>query len=195
MTRTRPSVSRREYLKTTAVATVGAVGIAGCTGDDTTGTLATRVTDQPGDIGDFESCIVTIAGIWLGPAGAADATEEDSEEREYYEFDTSQQADLVELQDETTQLIDERALPVAAYEFLQLDIDATEGTLESGDTATVETPGEAPLTFNREFEIRENTRTSFTADFTPVRQGQTETYILQPVPDGIRVEYDESEPA
>jgi hypothetical protein len=40
-----------------------------------TGTLATQVTDQPGDIADFESCIVTIEGIWLKPI---DGTETES---------------------------------------------------------------------------------------------------------------------
>jgi hypothetical protein len=31
----------------------------------------------------------------------------------------------------------------------------------------------------------------FTADFTPVKRGQTGSYVLQPVPDGITVEYEE----
>mgnify|MGYP006919956659 CR=1 FL=1 len=35
-------------------------------------------------------------------------------------------------------------------------------------------------------------RTVFTADFTPVKRGQTGSYVLQPVPDGITVEYEES---
>ena len=66
-----------------------------------------------------------------------------------------------------------------------------DATLEDGSSATVEVPGEAPLTFNKRFEIRENTRTVFTADFTPVRRGQTDEYLLQPVPQGINVEYED----
>jgi hypothetical protein len=54
-------------------------------------------------------------------------------------------------------------------------------------------PGEAPMTFNQSFEIRENTRTTFTADFTPVKRGQAGGYVLQPVPQGITVEYEDSE--
>lgn len=157
------------------------------------GTLATHVTDQPGDIADFDSCVITIAGIWLGPEDAEAGTEEDEEPggREYYEYEEPEEADLVTLQGEETQLIDERDLSTATYQFLQLDVAGVEATLADGSSATVEVPGNAPLTFNQEFEIREDTRTSFTADFTPVQRGGTGTYNLQPVPDGITVEYEE----
>ncbi|QZA88198.1 DUF4382 domain-containing protein [Salinarchaeum sp. IM2453] len=188
------SASRRTYLIATSTA-AGMASLAGCFGDDATGTLATQVTDQPGDIADFASCIVTIVGMWLGPE-EAEAGDEDNEEpanREYYEYDEAQQADLVELQDETTQLIDERELNVATYDFLQLDIDEIDATLEDGSDATVEVPGEAPLTFNQSFEIREDTRTVFTGDFTPVKRREADGYVLQPVADGITVEYEDEE--
>ena len=211
------AVSRRTYLQTTGAAALGAVGLAGCVGT-ATGTLATRVTDQPADIGDFESLVVTIEGIWLGPEGAesgaaenetddGDATDDggdgddnatddggDGDEpagREYREFDEPQEADLVELQNGETQLIDERELSVGTYQFLQLDVSNVDGTLEGGDEAEIDLPGNAPLTFNESFEVRENTRTSFTADFAPVRRGNG-TYLLRPVPRGIEVTYEES---
>jgi len=70
-------VNRRSYLKQAGVA-VAAGLFAGCSGitnsDDsekTYGTLATSVTDQPTDIDDFESCVVTLQGIWIKPDGAA----------------------------------------------------------------------------------------------------------------------------
>ncbi|WP_280536648.1 DUF4382 domain-containing protein [Halopenitus sp. POP-27] len=203
-------MDRRTYL--TGAATAGTIGFAGCLGGGETGTLAAQVTDQPGDIADFESCVVTIVGMWLGTedagtedagtedagtedAGTEDAgTEADADEesgREYYEFDEPQEADLVDLQGDSTQLVDEREIDVATYEFLQLDTDGVDATLDGGDSTTVEVPGEAPLTFNREFEIRADARTVFTADFTPVRRGQTDEYLLQPVPDGITVEYED----
>lgn len=226
------SIDRRSYLQATGAATLGTVGLAGCVGQ-AAGRLATRVTDQPADIGDFESLVVTIDGIWLGPEGAEsgaddqteagedtdaddgesdDAGDEDEGDgddgndaddgdgeadddepsgREYYEFEEPQRADLVELQGEETQLVDERDLDVATYRFLQLHVSDVDGTLEGGDEATVDLPGAAPLTFNQEFEIREDTRTSFTADFAPVRRGRTETYVLRPVPQGIAVSYDD----
>ena len=186
-------IDRRTYLAATGVAAASTVGLAGCIGGGSTGTLATQVTDQPGDIADFESCVVTIVGMWLGPEDAQDGDEDDGEstEREYYEYDEPQEADLVDLQGENTSLVDERELETATHAFLQLDTDGIDATLEDGSSATVETPGEAPLTFNQEFEIREDTRTVFTADFTPVKRGQTGSYVLQPVPDGITVEYEE----
>jgi len=191
-------LGRRGYLQATGVAALGTVGLAGCVGR-ATGTLATHVTDQPADIGDFESLLVTIEGVWLGPEGAlsgaedgdddeemdndeeaGDTDEEDGDEtddetepagREYHEFDEPETADLVQLQGEETQLIDERELSVTSYQFLQLNVSDVDGTLEDGSEASVDLPGNAPLTFNEEFEIREDTRTSFTADFAPVRRG------------------------
>lgn len=212
-------IRRRTYLKASGVLAVATGGLAGCVGR-ASGTLATSVTDQPVDIGDFESLVVTIEGIWLGPEGAVsgqedpddegdeddgtdgdgDDADEDEEEstvepagREYHEFDEPQQADLVELQGEETQLIDERELDVGEYEFLQLRVSDVEGTLVDGGEATVDTPGNAPLTFNEPFEIRENTRTAFTADFAPVRQGRTGRYLLRPVPEGIDVSYHDAD--
>lgn len=186
-------LGRRTYIATVGVTAAGMIGLAGCTGDASTGTLATQVTDQPGDIADFESCVITIVGMWLG-SDDAEAGEEEGEEpngREYYEYDDPQEADLVELQDGNMQLVDERQLDVSTYEFLQLDTDGIDAALEDGSSATVEVPGDAPLTFNQEFEVRENTPTVFTADFTPVKRGQTGRYVLQPVPDGITVDYEE----
>lgn len=175
---------------------MGITALAGCVGDDDgTGVLTTYVTDQPGDIADFESCVVTITGFWLGPEGAEAGDDEGTEpaDRKRYDLDEAQQADLVELQDGETQLIDTRELDVAEYDFLQLDISEIDAALTDGESATVEVPGEAPLTFNEPFEIREETQTSFTADFTPVKRGETETYILQPVPEGTQVSYEELE--
>ena len=186
---------RRTYLAATGAASVGMIGFAGCLGGTGSGTLATQVTDQPGDIGDFESCVVTMVGMWLGPEGAEAGDDEDEEpsDREYHEYDEPQEADLVDLQGDATQLVDERDLDTATYEFLQLDTDEIDATLNDGSDATVEVPGEAPLTFNEEFDIQEDTRTTFTADFTPVQRGGAGGYILQPVPEGISVEYDDSE--
>lgn len=187
------TVDRRTYLATTGAVTVGIVGLSGCIGGGSTGTLATQVSDQPGDIRDFESCVVTIVGMWLGPEGAEAGTEEGGEpsDREYHEYDEPQEADLVDLQGDATQLVDERELDAATYEFLQLDVDGVDATLEDGSDATVEVPGEAPLTFNESFEIRADTLTVFTADFTPVKQGQTGRYLLQPVPSEVTIEYDD----
>ncbi|MEF8813506.1 MAG: DUF4382 domain-containing protein [Halovenus sp.] len=206
--------NRRQYLKTLgAVGAAATVGLAGCAGDAAaTGTLATAVTDQPGDIADFASCVVTIQGIWLKPATEGTATEEtdstadgsdsetvqtqaaedvdQSDAREYHEFDEPQEADLVQLQDGNTELVDDREVETGSYEFLQLDVSGVEGTLEGGGGAQVDTPGNAPLQFKQAFEVRENERTRFVADFTPVKRGRTDRYLLQPVATGTDVVYE-----
>jgi len=209
--------NRRQYLKTLgAVGAAATVGLAGCAGEaSATGTLATAVTDQPGDIADFESCVVTIQGIWLKPAAEGTATDEDdgtddadggsdseavqtqaaedvdeSDAREYHEFDEPQEADLVQLQNGNTQLVDDREVEVGSYEFLQLDVSGVEGTLEGGGEAQVDTPGNAPLQFKQAFEVRENQRTRFVADFTPVKRGRTDRYLLQPVATNTEVSYE-----
>lgn len=156
-------------------------------------------------------------GIWVKPrteedsddendesADEEDTTENDSETdeqdesdvdegdgREYYEFDETQEADLVDLQGENTQLIDERELTAQEYEYLQLDVTDVAGELKEGGEADVSTPGNAPLQFKERFEIRRDQRTTFVGDFTPVRRGQQDRYLLQPVAKGTRVVYED----
>lgn len=220
-------MERRAYLK--AIGTVSAAGLfAGCsdgesdgTGDeasggtsgDATGLLATTVSDMPGDIGDFESLVITIAGVWIQPADAdgtvtpsatganatGNATEMEEDEgadsgRRYVEFAEPHDADLVQLQGSRTQLLEEQEVAVGEYEFLQLDIADTQGTLTDGSEATVDTPGNAPLKFNQPFEIREAERTTFVADFTPFQRGNG-GYLVRPVASETQVLYGDETPS
>lgn len=171
-------INRRSYLQTLgAVPFVGAV--AGCTGNsDGSGTLATHVSDQPGDIGDFETLLIQVNSIRVKP-----------QDGELEAIDVDAEVDLTELTGEASELIDETELNTGAYEFLQLEAEAAEATLESGESATVEVPGEAPLKFEEEFEIRSGETTTFIADFTPVKRGQTGEYVLQPVANEVEVIY------
>jgi hypothetical protein len=183
------TATRRDYLRATAgFAATGVAGLAGCMGgaEAATGTLATRVSDQPGDITDLETCVVTIAGFWVVPGSAsseetatttatatatATATEvedegedegedeDEDESRQYHEFDDPQEADLVELQGDRSALLGEQELKTGTYAFLQLDVTSVEATLADGGAATVTTPGEAPLKFDQSFEIRADERT------------------------------------
>lgn len=205
------TATRRDYLRATAgLATTGVAGLAGCMGgaEAATGTLATQVSDQPGDIGDFETCVVTVAGYWVAPDADGDATATSTatdtstatatdadadpadEEREYHEFEEPRDADLVELQGDRAALLGERELETGTYAFLQLDVTGVEATLADGGAATVDTPGEAPLKFDQSFEIREDARTVFTADFTPVRRGRSGSYLLKPVASETGVSYE-----
>lgn len=221
--------SRRRYLQVTGGLAAGATfGLAGCVEEQlvgtATGTLVTHVTDQPGDIGDFESCVVTIEGIWVKPEGGEGEAPPDDEVtptpeetnnetptpvemnnetptpdlpdqasgRRYIEFEEAQEADLVQLQDGETQLIDESELEVGSYQFLQLDISDVDAVLNDGsEPVDIDTPGNAPLQFKEPFEIREGQQTHFLADFIPVRRGQTGSYLIKPVAQGTEVWYED----
>ncbi len=257
---TNNELDRRTYLKTTGIATAGMIGLAGCAGGDGTsgdgddgtdgetafGTLSTSVTDQPSAIDDFESLTVTLAGIWIKPAGGEGDDEEmdDDEEmnesddsmndsetsmnesddemnesdedmedeemdeededdveddeggddtgRRYIEFEEPQEADLVQLQGSSTKLIDETEVEAGDYEFLQLDVSSTRGVLTDGSDANVRTPGEAPLKFNKSFEVRADQTTRFIADFAPNKRGQN-GYIIRPVATSTTVLYGDEE--
>jgi hypothetical protein len=201
------TATRRDYLKATGgLAAASVTGLAGCMGgaEAATGTLATRVSDQPGDISDFETCVVTMAGFWVAPESDGDSTatstsastetetpsDDTDVDREYHEFEEPQEADLVELQGDRSTLLGEQELETGTYAFLQLDVTGVAATLADGGEATVETPGEAPLKFDQSFEIRADERTVFTADFTPVRRGQSGSYLLQPVASETSVSYE-----
>lgn len=186
-------MERRAYLVATGSVVAG-TALSGCIGGGGTGTLATQVTDQPGDISDFESCVVTITEIRVKPASEdGDDEGDESDAEESYDVDDAE-ADLVELQDGNTELVDEQEIETGEYEYLKLGVSNVEATLEDGSDATVSTPGDAPLKFAQSFEIREGERTVFTADFTPVKQGQSGGYVFQPVADGTSVSYEGEEP-
>ncbi|MDZ7700842.1 MAG: DUF4382 domain-containing protein [Halobacteriales archaeon] len=173
-------IKRRRYLK--ALGTVPIIGaLAGCSGGGDTGTLATYVSDQPGNITDFDTLLIQVNGIRVKP-----------EDDELQRFDADAEVDLTELVGEASELIDETDLDTGTYEFLQLEAEATEATLSNGSSATVNLPGDAPLKFNKQFDIRTGETTSFTADFTPVKEGQTDRYVLQPVADEVVVSYEEN---
>lgn len=121
--------------------------------------------------------------------------DEDAEsgERKYIEFDELQDADLTELQGAESQLVDETELEVGEYEYLQLNVHGVNGRLaETQEEADVQTPGEAPLKFNQSFEIREEERTHFVADFAPHKTGEGK-YVIRPVADGTAVLYGDEE--
>lgn len=174
---------RRDYLATASAA--AGLALAGCTGGGNTGTLETRVSDQPGDITDFDTLVLRVTEIHPKPV---------DDSRQTIDID-DEEVDLVDLQGDESESIGTTDLETGDYEFLQLTIgEVVEAVLTDGGSATVTTPGEAPLKFEKAFEIREGETTTFIADFTPVRQGQTERYVLQPVADEVEVIYEGETP-
>jgi hypothetical protein len=98
------------------------------------------------------------------------------------------EVDLVELQGEESASVGTADLETGEYEFLQLEIgEVVAATLSDGSEAQVSTPGEAPLKFEQSFEVRSGETTTFVADFTPVKQGRSGGYALQPVADEVEV--------
>lgn len=154
------------------------------------------MTDQPGNVSDFEACVVTITGVRVEPAPEDGAGEEATDGEVHEDAEESSGvddvgADLVELLGGNTQLVEEHELRVGEYECLKLAVSNVEATLEDGGDADVTTPGGARPKFDESFEIREGQRTVSTADFTPGRQGQSGGYVPQPVADGTRVDYED----
>ncbi|WP_348613582.1 DUF4382 domain-containing protein [Halobaculum rarum] len=185
-------MNRREYLRSTAgLAAMGTVGLAGCMGGSGgTGTLATHVSDQPGDIGDFESLVVTVSEVRIQPADGELITESVDDVT----------ADLTKLQGDKQKLVAQSELEPGDYEHVHLGISNVEGTLSDGSEASVDTAGEAGLKFqtfvvdgeeSETFEIRADETASFTADFTPVKQGGSGSYLLRPVADEVTVTYED----
>jgi len=64
------------------------------------------------------------------------------------------------------------------------------GTVADGGDAEVKVPSNG-LKMNETFEIRADSRTTFTADFTPVKRGQTASYNIQPVSNQVTVTYED----
>ena len=181
------TLNRRDFVKSAAGITASAtIGLAGCMGlaSAQTGTLSTRVSDRPGDIDDFESCLVTLSTIRVKPTDG-----------EVNSFDIeATEVDLVDLQGDASALVDDVEVETGTYDYLQLEVGGTDATLSDGSEATVEVPGSAPLKFEKSFEIRADEATTFTADFTPVKAGGSGKYVLQPVAEEVTVTYESDEP-
>lgn len=174
-------MERRTFLQAAGTVVAG-TALAGCSGGSggSTGTLATRVSDQPGDIDDFERCVVTITEVTVKPA--------DGEERTEDIDDTD--ADLTELQGSASKLAGESDLPTGEYEYIKVGVaDEFDAVLTDGSETELKVPSNG-LKFNQSFEIREDETTIFTADFTPVKRGQSNGYLIQPVASETTVRYE-----
>lgn len=174
------SVERRRFAQWLAVA---GVGLGGCIGGPA-GTLQTILHVRPGDLSALDRLEITVAGLWLGPAIADDAS--GPPQRERYDLADPRTVDLVDVENDQGTQIDERELPPGRYSFLQLDVSDTDSSRD-GDSVTIELPAGAPLTFDTAFEIREDATTTVHVAVTAVRRGDSETFLLQPVPDKTRV--------
>lgn len=155
--------------------------VAGCTGlgGGSTSSFETLVSDQPGDIADFETLELTLTELRPKPVNGEEQTVDIE--------DTT--VDLTQLVGEGAESLGTTELETGDYEYLKVTVGAVPtATLSDGGEAEVTTPGDAPLKFNAGFPVCADGETTFTADFTPVKQGQTNRYVLQPVADEVTVE-------
>ncbi len=136
------------------------------------GNFAFLVSDEPNDIGDFESLNVTISRVGLQTAGNSE---------EWIEFMPEiKTVDLTQLQGEQSQRIWRGNVPVGQYSQVFIYVSEVKGKLKAtGQTIIVKLPSNK-LQISKPFKITTDTVTSFTFDITVVATGNKGKYILKP---------------
>ena len=135
------------------------------------GNFAFLISDEPNDIGDFESLNVTISKVRLRATGSV----------KRFEFaPETKTVDLTQLQGEQSQEIWRGNVPAGQYSQVYIYVSEVKGKLEStGQIVDVKLPS-SKLHISMPFEVRVDTVTSFTFDITVVATGKNGKYILKP---------------
>ena len=135
------------------------------------GNFVFYVSDQPNDIGDFESLTITIATIELKPHGDGPWVEITPVEST---------ADLVQLQDDRAQELWRGDVPEGDYSTVFVRVESIEGILSStGEEAEVMLPSDK-LHVTSAFSIDREDTTEFVFDITIHRAGPDGRYVLSP---------------
>jgi hypothetical protein len=135
------------------------------------GNFAFLISDEPNDIGDFESLNITISTVGLQAAGSTKRLEFTPEIKT---------VDLTELQGEQYQEIWRGNVPAGQYAHVYIYVSGVKGRLEStGQIVDVQLPS-SKLYISMPFEVTVDTVTSFTFDITVVATGNNGKYILKP---------------
>jgi hypothetical protein len=135
------------------------------------GNFAFLISDEPNDIGDFESLNVTISRVGLQAAGSVKRLEFTPEIKT---------VDLTQLQGEQSQEIWRGDVPAGQYSQVYIYVSEVKGKLEStGQIVDVKLPS-SKLHISMPFEVTVDTVTSFTFDITVVATGNNGKYILKP---------------
>ena len=135
------------------------------------GNFAFLISDEPNDIGDFESLNVTISGVGLQAAGSVKRFEFTPE---------TKTVDLTRLQGEQSQEIWRGNAPAGQYSQVYIYVSEVTGKLEStGQIVDVKLPS-SKLHISMPFEVTVDTVTRFTFDITVVATGNNGKYILKP---------------
>ncbi len=135
------------------------------------GNFAFLISDEPNDIGDFESLNVTISRVGLRAARSVKRVE--------FTPDTKT-VDLTQLQGDQSEEIWRGNAPAGQYSQVYIYVSEVKGRLEStGQIADVKLPS-SKLHISTPFEVTVDTVTSFTFDITVVATGKNGKYILKP---------------
>lgn len=135
------------------------------------GNFAFFISDEPNDIGDFESLNVTISRVGLQAAGSLKRLEFAPE---------TKTVDLTQLQGEQSRAIWRGNVTTGQYSHVYIYVSEVTGKLEStGQIVDVKLPG-GKLHISMPFEVTADTVTSFTFDITVVATGNNGKYILKP---------------
>jgi hypothetical protein len=135
------------------------------------GNFAFLISDEPNDIGDFESLNVTISRVGLQAAGSLNRLEFAPE---------TETVDLTQLQGEQSQEIWRGNVTAGQYSQVYIYVSEVTGKLEAtGQIVDVKLPS-SKLHISVPFEVTTDAVTSFTFDITVVATGNNGKYILKP---------------
>jgi hypothetical protein len=136
------------------------------------GNFAFLISDEPNDIGDFDSLDVTISRVGLLSAGSGE---------KWLEFTPDiNTVDLTQLQGEKSQEIWRGNVPAGRYTQVLIYVNKVTGKLKAtGQTIEVKLPS-SKLHVSQSFEATADNVTSFTFDITVIATGGNGKYILKP---------------
>jgi hypothetical protein len=135
------------------------------------GKLVLLVSDEEANIGDFSSVNVTFSSARVFFA---------DENKGFKEMQLNgAQADLAKLIGENALPVGELQLDAGNYSKIELEVNAIEAYLISGELADVKVPSEK-LQITMPFTIDANTETKFVFDIQVVKKGQLYEYNLLP---------------
>jgi hypothetical protein len=135
------------------------------------GNFAFFISDEPNDIGDFESLNVTISRVGLQAAGSLKRLEFAPE---------TKTVDLTQVQGDQSQEIWRGNVTTGQYSQVYIYVAEVTGKLKStGQIVDVKLPS-SKLHLSMPFEVTTDAVTSFTFDITVVATGNNGKYILKP---------------
>lgn len=151
------------------------------------------ISDDPADIGDFDSLEVTLesARVFPGDPESSDTqsstnttpndqNDSDDRQRGFFKLDLDEPTvDLTDVIGDVAMPVFEGSLEPGHYRRVDLSVATIEGFVE-GELAEVKVPSER-LQINHAFEIRDGETTGFVFDINVVQRGQGARYNLTPV--------------